>query len=79
MLLAPVTMIQAERITVFTCTVEEDTARGVISFEVPKLYAGKVDYVAQGGGEVASRGVPPAGLRDSRAAGKEREVGAAVI
>jgi hypothetical protein len=45
--LGPVTMIQADRITGLTCTVEGDTAKGTISFEVPKLYTGKVDYVAR--------------------------------
>ena len=49
-LLAPVTMLQANRITELTCAVEGDTAKGTIAFEVPKLYAGKVDYVARKAG-----------------------------
>lgn len=44
---APITMIHANRITGITCDVKDDTARGVVSFEVPKLYAGKVHYVAR--------------------------------
>jgi hypothetical protein len=44
---APVTMIQADRITGLTCDVKEGVAKGTVSFEVPKLYAGKVDYVAR--------------------------------
>jgi hypothetical protein len=45
--LAPVTMIHADRITGLTCEVMEGTAKGTVSFEVPKLYAGKADYVAR--------------------------------
>jgi hypothetical protein len=45
--LAPVTMIHANRITKITCDVKGNTAKGVVSFEVPKLYAGQVDYVAR--------------------------------
>jgi hypothetical protein len=45
--LAPVTMIHANRITKLTCDVKGDTARGVVSFEVPKLYAGQADYAAR--------------------------------
>ncbi len=46
-LTAPVTMIQANRITKLTCQVQDDSAQGKISFRVPKLYAGEVDYVAE--------------------------------
>jgi len=42
----PVTFIHADRITKFTCDIEGETAKGTVSFEVPKLYRGKVDYVA---------------------------------
>ena len=45
--LGPVTAIHAERITDFTCTVDDDDAQGTVSFKVPDLYQGKVQYVAQ--------------------------------
>lgn len=41
-----VTLIHADRITDFTCEIEGDTATGTVSFEVPELYRGKVDYMA---------------------------------
>ena len=47
MTLLPVTMIHADRIQEVTCKVDGDTARGTIKYEVPKLYAGQVDYVAR--------------------------------
>jgi hypothetical protein len=40
-------MIQPDRITDFTCKVDGDRARGVVSFKVPHLYEGKVHYVAE--------------------------------
>jgi len=45
--LGPVTFIQADRITDFTCKIDGEAATGTVSFEVPKLYAGKADYVAR--------------------------------
>ena len=45
--LGPVTMIHADRITDFTCKVDGDSAKGTVSFKVPKLYQGKVNYVAR--------------------------------
>ena len=46
-LLEPVTFIHANRITDFTCQVNADKAVGTVAFKVPKLYQGKVDYVAR--------------------------------
>ncbi len=43
----PVTFIHADRITDFTCNVTGDMAKGTVSFKVPDLYQGKVDYVAK--------------------------------
>jgi WD40 repeat protein len=43
----PVTLIHADRITDFTCEVHDNTATGAVSFEAPKLYQGKVNYVAR--------------------------------
>jgi len=40
-------MIHADRITDFTCEVDGETAKGSVSFEVPGLWAGKVQYVAE--------------------------------
>jgi hypothetical protein len=40
-------MIHADRITDCTCTVDGDTATGTVSFMVPKLYQGQVNYVAR--------------------------------
>jgi len=45
-LLGPVTLIHKDRITDFTCEVSGDKATGTVSFKVPELYQGKVDYVA---------------------------------
>ncbi len=45
--LGPVTMIQGNRITDITCVIEGDTAKGFVSFKVPKLYEGKVSYLAK--------------------------------
>ena len=42
-----VTLIHADRITDFTCEADGDTATGAVSFEVPKLYQGKVNYLAR--------------------------------
>ncbi len=47
LLKGPVTFIHADRITDFTCNVQGDTAKGTVSFKVPDLYQGKVDYVAK--------------------------------
>lgn len=49
-LAAPITMIHANRITDVTCKIEGEVARGTISFHVPKLYEGRVDYVARRAG-----------------------------
>jgi hypothetical protein len=46
-LLGPVTFIHADRITDFKCKVNGDTAAGTVSFKVPELYQGQVEYVAQ--------------------------------
>lgn len=46
-LLEPVTFIHADRITDFTCKVTGDEAAGTVSFKVPELYQGKIEYVAQ--------------------------------
>jgi len=45
--LGPVTFVQADRITDFTCKIGGERATGTVSFEVPKLYKGKADYVAR--------------------------------
>jgi hypothetical protein len=45
--LGPVTFIQADRITDFTCEIDGERAAGTVSFEVPELYEGKADYVAR--------------------------------
>jgi hypothetical protein len=45
--LGPVTMIHADRITDCTCNVEGDKATGRVSFRVPNLFEGKVNYVAR--------------------------------
>ena len=42
----PVTFVQADRIGEVTCDVKGDTATGIVSYEVPKLYRGKFHYVA---------------------------------
>jgi hypothetical protein len=47
LLKGPVTFVNADRITDFTCEVDGDTAEGSVSFKVPELYQGKVDYVAR--------------------------------
>jgi hypothetical protein len=43
----PVTMIQSDRITDCTSRVDGDQATGTVSFRVPDLYEGQVDYVAR--------------------------------
>jgi len=43
----PVTIIHADRITDFTAKIEGNEATGVVSFHVPKLYEGKVNYRAK--------------------------------
>ena len=40
-------MIHLDRITDFTCDVEGQTAKGSVSFKVPRLYEGKVQYLAE--------------------------------
>ena len=45
--LAPVTYIHGDRITDCTCNVDGDVATGTVSFKVPRLYQGEVDYVAR--------------------------------
>ncbi|MBD3674739.1 MAG: hypothetical protein HUJ26_14555 [Planctomycetaceae bacterium] len=44
---APVSLIQQDYITDLTCDVEGDRASGVVSFRVPKVFAGKVNYIAE--------------------------------
>jgi hypothetical protein len=46
-LLQPITFIHADRITDLTCEVKDDAASGSVSFKVPELYQGKVDYKAR--------------------------------
>ena len=47
----PATMIHAGRITDCTChQVNGDQYAGTVSYEVPKLYRGKFDYVAKRNG-----------------------------
>jgi len=41
------TMIHADRITGVTCKVEGEQATGTVAFRVPKLYEGKIPYVAR--------------------------------
>jgi hypothetical protein len=40
-------MIHLDRITDFTCDVQGETAKGSVSFKVPRLYEGKVQYLAE--------------------------------
>ena len=40
-------MIHADRITDFTCELDGDAAKGSVSFKVPGLWAGKVQYAAE--------------------------------
>jgi hypothetical protein len=40
-------MIHADRIADFTCEVDDETARGSVSFQVPGQWAGKVQYAAE--------------------------------
>ena len=44
---APVSIIQQDYITDVTCEVDGEQASGVVSFEVPKVYRGKVTYIAE--------------------------------
>lgn len=44
---APVSLLQQDYITDLTCEVEGDRASGVVSFRVPKVFAGKVKYIAE--------------------------------
>ena len=44
-------MIHADRITGCTCEVQGDTATGVVSYKVPKLYQGQIEYVAKRKGD----------------------------
>jgi len=44
---APVSMIHQDRITKVTCQVDEESATGTLSYNVPGMYSGKVDYVAE--------------------------------
>ena len=43
---SPITFIHADRITDVTCKAKGDTATGTISFKVPSLCEGKVNYKA---------------------------------
>lgn len=45
--LQPVTFIHTDRITGITSEIHEDIASGTVSFKVPELYQGKVDYKAR--------------------------------
>ena len=49
--LGPVTAIHANRITDFTCEIDGDKAKGTVSYRVPDLYQGKVNYIAQRKGD----------------------------
>ncbi|NQT40203.1 MAG: hypothetical protein HQ581_22110 [Planctomycetes bacterium] len=40
-------VIQHDRITEFTCTVDDDRAQGTVAFEEPGLYRGKIAYTAE--------------------------------
>jgi hypothetical protein len=40
-------MIQPDRISDFTCNVDGETAKGSVSFRVPRLWQGKVRYIAE--------------------------------
>ncbi|MBC8869726.1 MAG: hypothetical protein H8E44_09930 [Planctomycetes bacterium] len=40
-------MIHLDRITDFTCEVDGDTAKGSVSFKVPRLYEGEIQYLAE--------------------------------
>jgi hypothetical protein len=54
-------MIQPDRITDFTCEVDGDRAQGTVSFKVPELYAGTVQFVAERGAnewEIKEFGLP---------------------
>jgi hypothetical protein len=79
-----ITAIHADRITGLTCKVEGDKATGTVSFKVPHLYQGKVDYVARRTGgkwqivefHLPGRGVHivrnPKGMWEQQAAPKEK-------
>jgi len=43
----PITFIHADRITGFGCMVESEKATGWVSFKVPDLYQGKVNFKAK--------------------------------
>jgi len=60
------TLIHADRITDLTCEIEGVTATGTVSFEVPELYRGKVDYVARrddGAWQITEFAMPAFGVR----------------
>jgi len=44
---APVSMIHQDRITDITCEVKGNKATGVVSYQVPGMYFGKVKYIAE--------------------------------
>jgi len=77
-LLEPVTFIHLDRITDFACKVDADRATGTLSFKVPGLYQGKVDYVAQrhdGKWFITEFIMPASGIhvvRDEKGVWKER-------
>ena len=45
--LGPTTAIHGDRIKDISCEVDGDTARGSVTFHVPNLYEGKLDYIAE--------------------------------
>ena len=62
----PVTFVHADRICDVTCDVKGDTATGIVSYEVPKLYRGKFHYVASrkgGAWQITELSMPAWGIR----------------
>ena len=65
----PVTLVHADRIRGVTCEVKGDTATGTVSYEVPKLYRGKFNYVAQrtgGAWQITELSMPAWGIHAVR-------------
>ncbi len=44
-------IIQHDRISKFTCTVDDDRAQGIVAFEEPGVYRGKIAYTAERTGD----------------------------
>ena len=73
------TLVHADRIRGVTCEVKGDTATGTVSYEVPKLYRGKFNYVAQRHRRrLADHRAFHAGPGDSRGPGQSWHMGAEV-